>query len=81
MDELRIPKSWPPRKISAEHCTGWPEVKLLQALLLCRGYNVLVDGIWSDELAKKFRAFQVEASLQPKNTCGPEEWAELLKWG
>lgn len=76
-DEPKI-ETWPPRTID-EHCTGWPEVWLLQALLKCRGYNVLVDGIWGSLLTDKVKQFQKENGLEPDGAVGPLSWAKLLE--
>lgn len=70
--------TWPPRVID-EHCTGWAEVWLLQALLKCRGYNVLVDGIWGSLLTDKVKQFQKENGLEPDGAVGPLSWAKLME--
>ena len=74
------PKSetWPPRVID-EHCTGWAEVWLLQALLKCRGYNVLVDGIWGSLLTDKVKQFQKEHQLDADGAVGPMTWEKLME--
>lgn len=71
-------ETWPPRTID-EHCTGWPEVWLLQSLLKCRGYNVLVDGIWGSLLTDKVKQFQQEHQLDADGAVGPMSWAKLLE--
>lgn len=76
-DGIPIPNTWPPRTIDQTHCSGWPEVKLMQASLLCHGYNLLVDGIWSTEVTKKLMAFQEAAGLQADGVCGPATWTAL----
>lgn len=73
-------ETWPPRVID-EHCTGWPEVWLLQSLLKCRGYNVLVDGIWGSLLTDKVKQFQREHQLDADGAVGPMSWAKLLERG
>jgi len=73
-------ETWPPRTID-EHCSGWPEVWLLQALLKCRGYNVLVDGIWGSLLTDKVKQFQQEHGLDADGAVGPMSWAKLLERG
>ena len=70
-------ETWPPRTID-EHCTGWPEVWLLQSLLKCRGYNVLVDGIWGSLLTDKVKQFQRENGLDADGVVGPMSWAKLF---
>lgn len=69
--------SWPPRTID-RNCFGWPEVWLLQSHLKCRGYNVLVDGIWSQSLEVAVKVFQVRNGLEPDGVVGPKTWAALL---
>ena len=76
-DGVEIPKTWPPRTIDA-NCSGWPEVKLMQAALACRGYTILVDGIWTDEVTAKVKAFQESAGLGKDGVFGPMSWAALL---
>ena len=71
-------ETWPPRTID-EHCTGWPEVWLLQSLLKCRGYNVLVDGIWGSLLTDKVKQFQQEHGLDADGAVGPMTWAKLME--
>jgi len=71
-------ETWPPRTID-EHCSGWPEVWLLQAILKCRGYSVLIDGIWGSALSEKFKQFQQENGLDPDAVAGPMSWAKLME--
>ena len=75
-EEQKI-ETWPPRVID-EHCTGWPEVWLLQSLLKCRGCNVLVDGIWGSLLTDKVKQFQQEHGLDADGAVGPMSWAKLF---
>lgn len=74
-EEPKLEK-WFPRTID-EHCTGWPEVWLLQSLLKCRGYNVLVDGIFGDALANKVEQFQRENSLYADGVVGKNTYIKL----
>ena len=78
--EVNEPKleTWPPRVID-EHCSGWAEVWLLQSLLKCRGYNVLVDGIWGSVLTDKVKQFQTEHGLDADGCVGPMSWAKLFE--
>ena len=78
-DEPKV-ETWPPRTIDA-HCSGWPEVWLLQSLLKCRGYSVLVDGIWGTALTDKVRQFQREHQLDADGAVGPVSWAKLFDRG
>jgi len=73
-------ETWPPRTID-EHCSGWAEVWLLQSLLKCRGYNVLVDGIWGSLLTDKVKQFQKEHQLDVDGVVGPMSWAKLMERG
>lgn len=73
-------ETWPPRVID-EHCTGWPEVWMLQAILKCRGYAVLVDGIWGSALTDKVKQFQRENELDADGVVGPMSWAKLFDRG
>jgi len=77
-DGILAPKTWPPRTID-EHCSGWPEVWLLQSLLKCRGYNVLVDGIWGTSLTDKVKQFQRENGLDADGVVGPMSWAKIME--
>ena len=71
-------ETWPPRTID-EHCSGWAEVWLLQSLLKCRGYNVLVDGIFGDALTHKVKQFQSENGLNPDGAVGTITWKRLME--
>ena len=62
-----------------KNCTNFDEVYLLQALLLNRGYDVPVDGVWSNTLTDAVKAFQTHHSLSPDGVVGPMTWTELLK--
>ena len=73
-------ETWPPRVVD-EHCSGWAEVWLLQSLLKCRGYNVLVDGIWGSLLTDKVKQFQKEHQLDVDGVVGPMSWAKLMERG
>lgn len=76
--ETNEPKleTWPPRVID-EHCSGWAEVWLLQSLLKCRGYNVLVDGIWRSLLTDKVKQFQTESGLDADGVVGKNTYIKL----
>ena len=73
---IPVPKTWPPRTIDA-HCTGWPEVWLLQDLLKCRGYSVLSDGIWGSVLTDKVKQFQRESGLDADGVVGKNTYIKL----
>ena len=73
---IPIPQTWPPRNIDA-NCSGWPEVWLLQSLLKCRGYNILKDGIWTEELTRAVRIFQGASGLTADGVVGPNTYIAL----
>jgi len=73
---IPIPQTWPPRTIDM-HCTGWPEVWLLQAMMKCQGSNVLVDGILAQALTEKVRQFQKKNRLDADGVVGPMTWQRL----
>lgn len=73
---IPIPQTWPPRTIDA-HCSGWPEVWMLQGLLKCRGVNVLNDGIWGQVLTDKITQFQRENGLDADGVCGKNTYIKL----
>lgn len=73
---IPIPKTWPPRTID-EHCSGWPEVWLLQSLLKCRGFNVLNDGIWGSVMTDKVKQFQTENGLYADGVVGKNTYIKL----
>lgn len=77
-DEEPTIETWPPRTIDS-HCTGWPEVWLLQSILKCRGYNVLVDGIWGTVLTEKVKEFQREHGLDADACVGNNTWTKLME--
>ena len=77
-DGIPVQKTWPPRTID-EHCSGWPEVWLLQSLLKCHGYNVLIDGIWGQVLTEKVKQFQREYGLDSDGVVGPMSWGKLME--
>lgn len=75
-DGIVVPETWPPRTIDS-HCEGFPEIKLMQALMLCQGYNVLVDGIWTDSLTRKLKAYQTDNTLTADGICGDNTWRRM----
>jgi len=73
---IAIPQTWPPRMID-ERCEGFPEIKLLQAILVCHGYNVVIDGIFGEGLKQKVKAFQTGTGLVADGIVGPLTWKAL----
>ena len=53
--------------------------ELLQSLLKCRGYNVLVNGIWGTSLTDKVKQFQRENGLDADGVVGPMSWAKIME--
>ena len=68
--------TWCPRTID-EHCSGWPEVWLVQSMLRCRGYNVLDDGIWGSVMTDKVKQFQRESGLDADGVVGKNTYIKL----
>lgn len=67
---------WPPRVL----CQGMdgPDVQLLQALLLCRGYNCGgVTGIFDNRTRNMVLAFQTENHLDVDGIAGPKTFKAL----
>ena len=58
------------------NCNGFPEVYLVQALLLNRGYDVPVNGIYPTEAVT---VFQRHHNLNADGVCGPMTWAALME--
>lgn len=73
---IQIPKTWPPRTID-EHCSGWPEVWMVQSMLKCRGFNVLSDGIWGTVMTEKVKQFQMENGLYADGVVGKNTYIKL----
>ncbi len=73
---IPIPQTWPPRTIDS-HCSGWPEVWLLQSLLKNHGYTVLNDGIWGSALTEKVKRFQTANGLDADGVCGKNTFIKL----
>lgn len=76
-DGLFIDKTWPPRMI--QNGLNWPETYLLQALLRCHGYNVLVSGVFADSLERKVREFQEKNKLKVDGVVGAKTWRKLFE--
>lgn len=67
-------------RVTDEHCAGWPEAHLVQAILIRRGYDLhVVDGVWDDEDVEEIKMFQRNHGLTADGIVGPKTWAELLK--
>ena len=76
-DGNKIEKTWPPRTI--DKGLDWKEVKLLECLLRCHGYNIVIDGIFEDALEKKVKKFQEENGLASDGVVGPKTWRKLME--
>ena len=67
-------------RVTDEHCSGWAEASLVQALLICRGYDLhVVDGSWDDEDIEAVKDFQREHGLAADGIVGNQTWAKLLE--
>ena len=64
-----------------KNCSGFDEVWLLKALLLCRGYMVETKDAftWDSTLTDCVKAFQTHHALGSDGVVGNQTWAELLK--
>jgi hypothetical protein len=71
---------WPPRTIDF-HCTDWPEVTALGAVLYCRGYLDYAADAWNDEVTEAVKDFQLDNGLKKDGVVGPTTWKALLEMG
>ena len=69
-------RTWPPRTI--QNGLNWTEAYLLQSLLKCHGYNVLICGVFADSLERKVREFQEDNGLKVDGVVGPKTWKKLM---
>ena len=76
-DPVLLPIAWPPRTI--QNGLNWPETYLAQALMKCRGYNVLVSGVFADSFTVKVKEFQTANNLKADGIIGPLTWKALMK--
>ncbi|MCM3352813.1 MULTISPECIES: glycoside hydrolase domain-containing protein [Bacillus] len=53
-------------------------IHLFQAALIFNGYNVPFDGVYSESVRSKVKAFQSFAKLQQSGTADFQTWASLL---
>lgn len=70
-------KAWPPRMI--QKGLNWPETFLAQSLLNCRGYTVVINGIFDDRMENKVKNFQASYSLEADGVIGPKTWKKLME--
>lgn len=71
-----VDKTWPPRTI--QNGLNWTEAYLLQALLKCHGYNVLICGVFAESLERKVKEFQAANGLKADGIVGPKTWKKLM---
>ena len=77
-DGDKTEKFWPPRTI--DKGMNGPDVTVLQAILVARGYSVaVVSGVFGDSTDKAVRQFQMNNSLSMDGVVGPLTWSALLK--
>lgn len=62
-----------------KNCNGFDEIYLLQALLLCIGYEVPVDGVWTDTLTDAVKAYQTHNGLGSDGVVGKMTWNKLME--
>lgn len=62
-----------------QNCNGFNEVYLLQSLLLCRGYEVIVSGVWDYELTDCVKVFQRHNGLEADGVVGKNTWNKLME--
>ena len=69
---------WPPRMVD-KNMSG-PDVTVLQAILVARGYTVnAVNGVFDASTDKATRRFQTNSGLSADGVVGPLTWSALLK--
>lgn len=59
-----------------------PAVVVLQAMLICLGYNskkIIVDGDYGEETKEGVMAFQKSVKLEPDGNFGPNSRAAFLE--
>lgn len=54
------------------------EVKVMQELLFCRGYDLEITGVFDEATAITVMQFQKDMNLKRDGKCGPETWGALL---
>ena len=81
--EVPKPKSGLILRTIDRRCKDFPEIYLLQSVLLCRGYDLAVDGKWSENLTVAVEGFQMEAfPNQPAEwdcVVGNKTWTKLFE--
>ena len=75
-DGIAVDKTWPPRTI--QNGLNWTETYLLQSLLKCHGYNVLICGVFAESLERKVKEFQQDNGLKADGIVGPKTWKKLM---
>lgn len=78
VNEDGLEVTWPPRVI--DEGLNWNETYLLQSLLLCHGYNVLVNGIFNSDLSAKVKEFQQANGLSADGVVGKKTWKKLMEF-
>ncbi len=59
-----------------KNCEGFDEALLLKGILLCRGYENVLENLWD-----AVRQFQMDNSLAVDGIVGPKTWQKLLERG
>lgn len=73
---LLVERSWPPRAIRKGQCL--PETYLLQSLMHCQGYSVLINGIFGNSLEAKVKAFQKAHQIDADGVVSQKTWEALM---
>ena len=77
VDTPAVDITWPPRSI--DEGLNWNETYLLQSLLLCKGYQVVVNGIFNSSLTEKVKEFQSVNGLVADGIVGKKSWKKLME--
>lgn len=71
-----ISEFWPPRTIDLG--MSGPDVRLWQALMVCRGYECPVTGDFDEPTKEAAIKYQQSAGLTPDGIPGPMSWGAAL---
>lgn len=74
-DTERTPK-WPPRALKIDALGS--DVRLLQDLLYCHGYDVYPSGVFTQDTYRKLIRYQEISNLPVTGECDVGTWASLL---
>jgi peptidoglycan LD-endopeptidase CwlK len=66
-----------PEQSISNHQPGW--TRLIQATLVCLGYNLSIDGIYGTNTRDAVRAYQRSQGISVDGIAGPETFEEFFK--